>query len=463
MKNLKNIYWLACLLLVFASCRKDDKLDEVSQPVGLGGDVVANTAIDKWILDSLTTPYNIAVKYRWDPQNASLYKTLTPPQESRIIPLFSALKNVFINPYNDETGSTLFMKKYSPKQFVLIGSVEYDYYSVTLGQAEGGNSIVFFDVNQNYDSDPASSIRRVIHTAHHEFGHILHQTIAYPVDFKGTSQKQGLAAYTPTWYNISDEEAAENGYATPYSMSGPDDDFAETLATMLSEGKSKWEERKAGVSTAAARSALQQKEDFVVTYLRQAWNINFYSLQARVFTALNTLFPPPAISDLYGFGKAYTSAQFGNPTAFYAFPAFVPFPASTGFTTLYNGVKAKFVAENPTLTLRSFELFFTSATNIALYLYYNANNATANEATPTTYAVYNYTYTKDAAGVYTFTYANANANGIARQASASALLSYFTGKFTLDWYETPNLSYYPKIKFTPVANPANWFVAAIAP
>lgn len=462
MKKFKNILSIACLLLFMASCKKSENLD-VQQPLGLGGDALGTSAIDKWIQDSLTTPYNISALYKWNPWNASLYKTVTPADESRVIPLFSALKRVWIDPYNLETGSDLFMKKYSPKQFVLIGSVEYDYYSVTLGQAEGGNNIVFFDVNQNFDKDPVTSIKRVIHTAHHEFGHILHQTVAYPVDFKGTSSNLGLPGYTSTWFNVSDADALSYGYATSYAMSGPDDDFVETIATMLTEGKGKWEELKTATN-ATARQALQQKEDFVVTYFRQVWNIDFYSLQARVQTALNALYPPPAVVDVYGYNKDFTSGQYGTATAFYTFPSFVQFPSSAAFTTLFNTVKANFAAEPTSLSFRSFEVYFNSPTSIQIFAYYNANNATANAAAPTAYGLYQYSMTRDAAGVYTFTYFGANTNGNARKASMQPLLDYFSAsKFTIDWYEDPSVTYFPKVKFTPVSTPTSWFVVALAP
>src|SRR6478672_2648917 len=109
MKSFKIIAFTICLLCVFAGCRKAEDLT-TKPALGLGGEAIGTTAIDKWILDSLTTPYNIAALYKWDPTNASLYKTVTPPDESRIIPLFSALRRVWINPYNEETGSDLFMK-----------------------------------------------------------------------------------------------------------------------------------------------------------------------------------------------------------------------------------------------------------------------------------------------------------------------------------------------------------------
>ena len=139
--------------------------------MGLGGDTFVPTAIDAWLFDSLTAPYNIAVKYRWDPWELDLDQTLTPPDESKIIPAMSAIKRVWIDPYNAETGSDLFIKKYSPKQFKLVGSVQYNFNgTVLLGQAEGGNNIAFFDINQNFDRDPQSAIMRMIQTSHHEFG-----------------------------------------------------------------------------------------------------------------------------------------------------------------------------------------------------------------------------------------------------------------------------------------------------
>src|SRR5687768_11186630 len=163
------------LPLFVISCRKDEDLN-VIPPVDLGGETSERTTIDQWLLDSLTTPYNISVKYRWDPWELNLDKTLTPPDESKIIPAMSAIKRVWIDPYNQETGSDLFMKTYSPKQFVLVGSVEYNYNgTVVLGQAEGGNKIAYFDINQNFDQNSVTSIQRMIQTSHHEFAHVLHQ------------------------------------------------------------------------------------------------------------------------------------------------------------------------------------------------------------------------------------------------------------------------------------------------
>ena len=123
MKTIYKLSILTSFLVLFYSCGKEDDL-EVTQPVGLGGETWAQGPIDKWILDSLTNPYNIAVKYRWDPWELALDRTLTPPDESKIVAAMSAVKRVWIDPYTAETGSELFIKKYAPKQFVLVGSVQ---------------------------------------------------------------------------------------------------------------------------------------------------------------------------------------------------------------------------------------------------------------------------------------------------------------------------------------------------
>ena len=451
MKRVQNAFFTLLLLSVLGSCKKDEVLN-VQQPVGLGGEVTSSTAIDKWIMDSLTKPYNISAKYRWDPFNVSLYKTLTPADESRVIPLFSALKKVWINPYNDETGSEMFIKKYSPKQFVLVGSVEYDYYSVTLGQAEGGNNIVFFDVNQNYDKNPVTSIKRVIHTAHHEFAHILHQTVMYPQDFKGTSSKLGFPGYTATWFNISDATAFSEGYATAYSMSGPDEDFVEMIATMLTEGKPKWDEMKAATN-ATARQALQQKEDYVVTYYRQVWNIDFYSLQRRVQTALNALYPPPAVLDVYGFGKIYTRASVSP-----VLTTLLPQPAA--FTTMFNNARTA-VAAVPlyNLLMDSMAVITNAATTSIVRLYLHQGNVTTVFNADFTYSV-----TKDATDLFTYTYVATNGNGGLIKTAVTPLLNYFaSSKFSITWYADPSVTATPRVKFTPQANPGTYFLARLLP
>jgi substrate import-associated zinc metallohydrolase lipoprotein len=445
MKLLNKIFFITILLATLASCGKEENLD-LRQPVGLGGDSTAKGPIDKWLLDSLTTPYNIAVKYRWDPWELSLDKTLTPPFESRIIPAMSAVKRVWIDPYNAETGSNLFIKKYSPKQFVLVGSVEYNFGTVLLGQAEGGNNITFFDINQNYDQDPVSSIKRMLHTVHHEFAHILHQTVLYPQEYKTISVRNGLPGFTATWFNVSEEQALEWGYITPYAMASGDEDFVEMISVMLTEGRTKFNERVASVN-AAAQNALREKEAMVVDYYKRVYNIDFYSLQTRVQAALNALIPPPTVAQAYGFDKQYTTASV-DP----ARTTILPEPAA--FMTIYNSAKANVAALPYGITMDSIAFIRTGATTAVLRINIGQNGSRF---------VADFKYNvAEVNGVFTFTYNGTSGNGTLIATAVAPLLNYFSNnQFTITWYADPSVSIYPRVKFTPVASPGAYFIALL--
>lgn len=288
------------LATVLTSC-SDEKLEDVENIPGLGGDPVVPTAIDNWLMDSLTTPFNITMKYRWDQfEFGDITKTLVPPDEAQIIPMGKAVRRTWIDPYVAQAGLTFF-NKYSPKFFILSGSVQYlSNGAVVLGQAEGGRKIVVFDVN-NFRTkgvagyEPARDslkVKEFAHTLQHEFGHILHQNIFYPVEFKTICK--GLYQ-GENWINISDAEARQDGFITAYSSSGFDDDFVETIAMMLTEGKAGWEAMinsipagfsVNGTSQADAQAKLRRKEAMVVSYYKTAWGIDFYSLQTKTRAAL---------------------------------------------------------------------------------------------------------------------------------------------------------------------------------
>jgi hypothetical protein len=69
------------------------------------------------------------------------------------------------------------------------------------------------------------------------------------------------------------------------------------IATMLTEGKAGFDRivnsisgtSPNGTTAAEAKSRLRQKEDLVVDYFNKVWKINFYSLQRRTRTAVETL------------------------------------------------------------------------------------------------------------------------------------------------------------------------------
>lgn len=446
MNALKKILFATLVTLVVA-CGKEDAL-VIRTPVGLGGDTFVPTAIDQWLFDSLTVPYNVAVKYRWDPWELDLDKTLTPPDESKIIPAMTAIKRVWIDPYNAETGSDQFIKKYSPKQFKLVGSVQYNVNgTVLLGQAEGGNNIAFFDINQNFDKDPQSSIMRMIQTSHHEFGHILHQNILYSPDFKGLSDRAGLDGYTATWFNITAEEALENGYITPYSMASSDEDFVEMIANMLMLGKTRYEEL-INSTTEEAKAVFRSKEQHVVSYFKEVWEIDFYSLQAKVSVALNAQSPVPDIDDSYGFGKKY-------PTASVDFNNLVLLPQRPSFTAMMQTAAAN-VAAIPGfgLQLDSFAILQPSATKMILRMF-------TNQSGNVFFADFNFDQTLTG-GVYDYTFVDANSNGNIIMSAVQPVLDYFSNNtFKLSWHADPTVTIFPRIRFITTASSTDYFNALL--
>ena len=448
MNLLCKLFCLALTVATFTACKKSENLDRPA-PVGLGGETWVKGPIDYWLLDSLTTPYNIAVKYRWDPWELQVDRTLTPPDESKIITAMSAIKRVWIDPYNQETGSELFIKKYSPKQFVLVGSVQYDFGTVLLGQAEGGNNIVFLDINQNFDRDGIKSIRRMIQTSHHEFGHILHQNIRYPQEYKTITSDLGLEGYTSAWFNVSDKEALDNGYVTPYSMATYDEDFVEMIANMLMQGRVRFNEIVASTNP-TAQKALRQKEQIIVDYFSPAYKIDFYSLQTRVQAALNQLITVPAITENFGFDKDNSIANIDPTNTTLT-------PSSSAFISLFNTSAANVAALGFGLTLDSLAIRSIDETSSVIRMYIKQNG--------TVFAAdFTYNFTVDGNDVYDFTYVSANATGATIQTAVAPLLDYFSNnQFKATWYANPSATIYPRIKFSPQSSPSSYFIANLLP
>ncbi|WP_225865579.1 zinc-binding metallopeptidase [Dyadobacter aurulentus] len=291
--------------MLLSSCT-EEKIGKVEDIPGLGGDTWVPGPVDKWILDSLTTPYNISAKYKWDQfEFGNITKTLVPPDEAQVIPLLSTIKKAWTVPYVQEAGK-VFYNKFSPKFFILSGSNEYNAEgSITLGTAEGGRKVVLFGVNlfkikgmQGYDAARDSAFVKdwFLHTIHHEFGHILHQTELYPVEYRNITKSLYQGG---NWINWSDADARRDGFVTAYSSLNFDEDFVEMIAMMLTEGKAGFDKivnsipegtSPRGVTKAQAQSSLRQKEAIVVAYYKNTWDIDFYSLQKRVRGSMNKLF-----------------------------------------------------------------------------------------------------------------------------------------------------------------------------
>ncbi|MDR2282095.1 MAG: putative zinc-binding metallopeptidase [Sphingobacterium sp.] len=281
MKNiLRKLSTALIVLLSLSSCKKEETLD--ASALRLGGDKWEKNEVDNWVYNNLTKPYNIEVKYKWDRTELTMNKTLVPPKEELVIPVMEAMKKVWIDPYEFIKGPH-FIKEMGQKQFVMVGSVEYNSNgTVVLGQAEGGRKITLFEIN-NYDKANKPLIRRMLKTMHHEFAHILHQKKMFTPLYGQVTP----GGYDATWFNYTDEEVLKMGFISSYARNTIEDDFVEMIAIMLVSGKTDFNAmiNRAGTG----KAALQQKEQYVRQYMLETWGIDMDELQAKTQEAINAL------------------------------------------------------------------------------------------------------------------------------------------------------------------------------
>ncbi|MFT3747548.1 MAG: putative zinc-binding metallopeptidase [Agriterribacter sp.] len=304
MKKTVVYFSLLFFVAVNSSCVKENfDPSEADNIVDLGGGTWAEGNIDKWINDSLITPYNISVKYKWDAFEdiGDITYITVPPKEEYVTPILSAVRKTWINPYTN-VASPEFFNKISPKIIYMVGSPALEESgAIKLGVAEGGKKIILLAINYtkvkgmaDYNVADSFWIKEMFLTIHHEFGHILHQNILYPTDFRNLNP----SLITSNWQDYTDEEALRDGFITSYSMNTIDDDFVEMISHLLVNGDAWFEEMLAsipdgisdrGTTKDQAIARLRAKRSIVINYYKQAWNIDFAVLQQKVRSAVNTL------------------------------------------------------------------------------------------------------------------------------------------------------------------------------
>lgn len=279
--NLLKIFLLWLWLPLLPACSPEDDVNDIPLP-DLSGQTWEKGPLDFWLYDNFVVPYNIEVKYRFDRYELALNRTLVPPREDKVMPVMETIKQTWIEPYDLVAGPD-FIKKLSPKQFVLVGSPQFNPNgTITLGTAEGGRKVVLYVIN-DFDRQDKEEVKQMLHTIHHEFAHILHQTVMYPEEYKRIT-----STYTASWNDYSLEDARSRGYITQYARASPDEDFVEMISVMLIEGRAGFN---AMVNSAPAevQPLFRRKEQFVVSYFKETWNIDIYTLQANTEAAINAL------------------------------------------------------------------------------------------------------------------------------------------------------------------------------
>lgn len=276
-----KIRLLALLTLVsaviYVSCRTEEALDPNS--IFDGNSTTVENDFDVWIYKNFTADYNISLTYRLDDEETDMEYNLSPADYTKSIALAQIVKYVWIEAYVEHVDKE-FMQVYCPKQLMFVGSPAYNNGSIVLGTAEGGLKVTLYNVNYlNLASISMTTLNTYyFKTMHHEFAHILHQTVDYSTDYANITPSD----YTSTsWVNVSDSDALDMGFITPYGSSEVNEDFVEMYANYVTKTATEWDALIASAST-DGQTALAAKLEIVRSYFEDTWNIDIDGMREVV-------------------------------------------------------------------------------------------------------------------------------------------------------------------------------------
>lgn len=225
MKTLQYLLFVFTLALL-ASCSEDDSVKPSGEDLF---PPMESSEIDLK-LKEMFSDYNTRIEYRYIKNLIpSDWYYITPVEEELVIPMSQLVLDMWVSPLiagasKDFVGITF------PKMLVYVGSPAYQLDgSRVLGQAEGGTLIRFTEVN-DFDETNIAWINRQMHTAFHEYGHIVHQRFGLPNEYREVTPD----SYVKNgWMTVSDREALRKGMVSPYGCSSPQEDFVELWATYV--------------------------------------------------------------------------------------------------------------------------------------------------------------------------------------------------------------------------------------
>lgn len=245
---------MTAVSLFFVTSCSEEKLGEsifdtkspAVDPTSATGD------FDQWLYDNFVVPYNVDIQYKFNASAAGTAYQLAPADYEKSQLLARFIKYLFYEVYDkygekDKNGDPLFMKKYGPRIFHFIGSVQHSIDGTeTLGYASQGVKITLINVNGMNDLDVKSEYTSTdidklnkdqFHTMHHEFSHILHQTKSYPVTY---GQVTNDTYDANKWQDNDSTKAHAAGYVTHYAMSAATEDFVECLSCVITDNDYRW-------------------------------------------------------------------------------------------------------------------------------------------------------------------------------------------------------------------------------
>ena len=275
--KLKYMFMAAAMCLGMTSCSEEELNPE---SIFESNETMPENDFDRWLKTNYVDEYNIQVKYRFEFNESDKGYNLVPAEYDKAVAIAKLTKYLWLDAYAKVMGNT-FIRTYCPKLIHLVGSPQYNTDgSVSIGVAEGGMKITLCNINsldfENLDIDFLNYW--YFHTMHHEFTHILHQTKDYPTIYKEVTP----TGYTSqSWVNLSNQQALDRGFITPYASMNTDEDLCEMLSTYVTHTQKYWDDTVAKASD-SGKAAIASKLDILRGYMEETWGMDIDALREEV-------------------------------------------------------------------------------------------------------------------------------------------------------------------------------------
>ena len=274
---------LAGAALAFTACSDDD----FSSQSIITTDMVEQTPLDKWLEVNYLQPYNIEMKYRYEFNESNADYYTVPAEYEQAVQMAHIVKYSCVEAY-DEVAGIDFTRRYFPKLFFLEGEWHYrNNGTFELGTAEGGRKIFLMGVNyiDSYKYSIESLNEYYLKTIHHEFTHILNQTVDYSAAYQMITSTGYVA---DSWSDAPwNTDYLKRGYISAYAQQSHAEDFAEMMSMYVTNTEEQWEQwmqEAAGTddNPQPGRAYLESKLEIVRSYMRDNFNIDLDELRDAV-------------------------------------------------------------------------------------------------------------------------------------------------------------------------------------
>ncbi|HEY0654943.1 MAG TPA: substrate import-associated zinc metallohydrolase lipoprotein [Chryseosolibacter sp.] len=278
-----SLFLIAVASLAVPACYPEEELNIPQKTVTDSED-----DLDEYIQDRFIDEYGVAVRYKFVDRYVDQNKRVTPPKLEVVRPMLDFLTDFWVEPFSEVANGEAFFRNHVPAEVIFIGSTIYNADgTVTLGTADAGARITLTEVNF-IDVTDRDWIFRQLGTIYHEFAHIMHQRYNLPASWQQISP-QGYTSLG-SWYNLTDEEALQRGFVSPYGTSTFNEDFAEVVAFFLYDPDfyAKYITDETGCTTPdcvarnEGRSKLRQKLTAVIAHYKQNVGVDLEQVRARV-------------------------------------------------------------------------------------------------------------------------------------------------------------------------------------